>query len=117
MRVISQNGMIDIPYEVTAFHANGTFIRINMVGDTGKGTVIAEYKTTNKVQKAMKMLRNAYAGMPVVFENVDVTDDVVDVFKRTKMNGIVAITDDKKSKIEYVNNVVFQFPKDEEVEV
>lgn len=65
----------------------------------------------------MKMLRNAYAGMPVVFENVDVPDDVADVFKRTKINGIVAITDDKKSKIEYVNNVVFQFPKDEEVEV
>ena len=33
------------------------------------------------------------------------------------MNGIVAITDDKKSKIEYVNNVIFQFPKNEEVEV
>lgn len=117
MRVISQDGMMDVPYEMIAFHANGTFIRINMVGDTGKGTVIAEYKTPNKVQKAIEMMRGAYAGMPVVFENVDAPDDVIDVFKRTKMNGIVAITDDKKSKIEYVNNVIFQFPKDEEVEV
>lgn len=35
----------------------------------------------------------------------------------TKTNGIITITDDKKSKIEYVNNVIFQFPKDEDVEV
>lgn len=37
MRVISQNGAIDVPYEMTAFHLAGGMIRMNMVGDTGKG--------------------------------------------------------------------------------
>lgn len=37
MRVISQNGAIDVPYEMTAFHLAGGMIHMNMVGDTGKG--------------------------------------------------------------------------------
>ena len=114
MRIISQDGMIDIPYENLCFSMD---YRDSTGSNNGDVVTIAKYSTQEKAIKAMKMLRNAYAGMPVVFENVDVPDDVADVFKRTKINGIVAITDDKKSKIEYVNNVVFQFPKDEEVEV
>lgn len=52
-----------------------------------------------------------------LFFRMQPSEDVERMFERTKMNGIVAITDDKKSKIEYVNNVIFQFPKNEEVEV
>ena len=66
--------------------------------------------------KVMEMLRNAYTGMPVIFQYVEPSEDFERMLKRTKTNGIIAITDDKKSKIEYVNNVIFQFPKDEEVE-
>ena len=42
MRVISQNGAIDVPYEMTAFHLAGGMIRMNMVGDTGKRTLMAQ---------------------------------------------------------------------------
>lgn len=122
MRIISQDGMIDIPYEKFVFSITKDNRIVATIGCTASPeeayfSTIAKYSTQEKAMKVMEMLRNAYAGMPVVFENVDVPDDVADVFKRTKINGIVAITDDKKSKIEYVNNVVFQFPKDEEVEV
>lgn len=122
MRVISQDGMQDIPYKKFVFSITKDNRIVATIGCTAPPTemymsTIAKYSTREKAMKAMEMLRSAYTGMPVVFENVDVPDDVADVFKRTKINGIVAITDDKKSKIEYVNNVVFQFPKDEEVEV
>lgn len=60
MRIISQNGMIDVPYEMIAIRVTGTFIRMNMVGDTGKGTVIAEYNTSAKAERAMEMLREVY---------------------------------------------------------
>lgn len=122
MRVISQDGMIDVPYEISAFSFGhkvdmsefNIYIRSKFLDE--KPCIIATYSTKEKAMKAMEMLRSAYSGMPVVFQNVEPSEDVKELLKRAKTNGIIAITDDKKSKIEYVNNVIFQFPKDEEVE-
>lgn len=121
MRVISQDGMIDVPYEISAFSFGhkvdmsefNIYIRSKFLDE--KPCIIATYSTKEKAMKAMEMLRSAYSGMPVVFQNVEPSEDVKELLKRAKTNGIIAITDDKKSKIEYVNNVIFQFPKDEEV--
>ena len=123
MRVISQDGIIDLPYEISAFSFGNKvdmskfniYIRSKFIDE--KPFIIATYSTKEKAMKAMEMLRNAYTGMPVIFQNVEPSEDFERMLKRTKTNGIIAITDDKKSKIEYVNNVIFQFPKDEEVEV
>lgn len=123
MRVVSQNGALDVPYEISAFsfgHKGCTsefniYIRSKFLDE--KLCIIATYSTKEKAIKAMEMLRSVYTGMPVIFQNVEPSEDFERMLKRTKTNGIVAITDDKKSKIEYVNNMIFQFPKDEEVEV
>ena len=60
MRIISQDGKIDVPYEMTAIHLLEGSVLMNMVGDTGKGSVIARYSTSEKAQKAMEMLRKEY---------------------------------------------------------
>lgn len=60
MRVISQNGLIDVPYRLTAFHICGGNILMNMAGDTGKGTVMARYKSDEKATRIMVNLRNDY---------------------------------------------------------
>lgn len=122
MRVISQDGMQDIPYEKFVFSITKDNRIVATIGCTAPPTElymssVAKYSTQEKAVKAMGMMRSAYAGMPVIFQNAEPSEDVERMFERTKMNGIVAITDDKKSKIEYVNNVIFQFPKDEDVEV
>lgn len=122
MRVISQDGMQDIPYKKFVFSITKDNRIVATIGCTAPPTElymssVAKYSTQEKAVKAMGMMRSAYAGMPVIFQNVEPSEDVERMFERTKMNGIVAITDDKKSKIEYVNNVIFQFPKNEEVEV
>ena len=122
MRVISQDGMQDIPYEKFVFSITKDNRIVATIGCTAPPaelymSSVAKYSTQEKAVKAMGMMRSDYAGMPVIFQNVEPSEDVERMFERTKMNGIVAITDDKKSKIEYVNNVIFQFPKNEEVEV
>lgn len=63
MRVISQNGLIDVPYEMTAFHIVGEDVRMNMVGDTGKGTVMASYSTRENARKAMEALHERYESL------------------------------------------------------
>lgn len=60
MRVISQDGLIDVPYRLTAFHVCSGNIIMNMAGDTGKGTVMARYESDEKAIKAMEYLRNNY---------------------------------------------------------
>lgn len=97
MRVISQDGLIDVPFRLTAFHICGGNILMNMAGDTGKGTVMARYESNEKAVKAMDMLREAY----------------VDCNTCPKMRS----TDGSVSISAYVRNAVFQFPEDGDVEI
>ncbi len=100
MRIISQNGLVSVPFEMTAIHATETFIRMNMAGDTGKGTVIAEYSTLEKAQKAIQLLHEAY----IVHEN----------FK--KLDAEIQIEILKKSaKRQLMYGGIFRFPKEEDL--
>lgn len=122
MRVISQDGMQDIPYKKFVFSITKDNRIVATIGCTAPPTElymssVAKYSIQEKAMKAMEMLRSAYTGMPVVFQNIEPSEKFRELLEITKTNGIIAITDDKKSKIEYVNNVIFQFPKDEDVEV
>lgn len=60
MRIISQDGRIDVPYEMTALHECHGSIRMNMAGDTGRGTEMAVYSTEEKAQAVMEELRKKY---------------------------------------------------------
>ena len=111
MRVISQNGMIDVPYEMTAFHMAGGTIRMNMVGDTGKGTIIAQYSTQEKAEKAMQKLRECYLGIHVVEKLNDTVDcsslSQIGIYKKNE-NGDYAYKLPAGEKI-------FRFPQDDEL--
>ena len=118
MRVISQDGKLDFPYENSVVFINlvdASEIRIVAIGDDDN-VVIAKYSTEEKAKKAMEMLREAYIGMPIVMQNVDVSEGVMKEFERLKKYGIVVQTENQPSKVEYINNVIFQFPTEEELE-
>ena len=128
MRVISQNGRIDIPYDYFSLSMSVAKITSGKVEDRNvfsivchnlsspNGTKLAEYSTEEKAKKAMEMLRDAYIGMPIVMQNVDVSEDVSMEFERLKKCGIMVQTENQPSKVEYINNVIFQFPTEEELE-
>lgn len=124
MRIISQDGSIDFPYENSCIFIFPLItpklftIRIQMAGDTDTITQIATYSTEENALKAMEMLRNAYVSMPILFQNVEITEDVVKQFEKLKKSGMIVQTmNNEPSKVEYVNNCIFQFPKDDEIEV
>ena len=79
--------------------------------------VMGEYSTKEKAEKAMEMLRGTYIGMPIVMQNVDVSEDMAKAFERLKKCSVVVRADNQPSKVEYINNVIFKFPKDDEIEV
>ena len=95
MRVISQDGAVDVPYETSSFNMICAELvepkRTNIYchhSSIGVAIKIAEYSTEAKAIKAMEMLREAWINETVEFED-----------------GI------------YHRNIIFQFPQDDEIEV
>ena len=118
MRLISQNGAIDVPYEMSSIRNDDGLIVLCMAGETGKGSVIATYSTSEKAQKAMDMLRTAYTGRFVT--NADLSDNFNEQLKELMKGGFgtVIVKDTNDSRVEFNNlNGYFQFPQDEDVEV
>lgn len=113
MRVISQNGLIDVPYEMTAFHVVGEDVRMNMVGDTGKGSIMAQYSSQEKAQATMKILHETYARV-AIFHNIEVKD-CEKLPQLLKKSGVTLSIPDQPPKLEWHGNGVFQFPADDEV--
>ena len=122
MRVISQDGTMDVPYEISSFSmAVGKYENVEHAVifcynySTSMGTKMAEYGSKEKAKKAMEMLRDAYqygkrVAVPKFDESgIDKEDDIA--LYNTRL-----INDFFKGGT-YVPTKVFQFPKDEDVEV
>jgi len=125
MRVISQTGKTDVPYENFAFsilNSGGNYgiVAVKNVAEPPEvflNSLIATYSTKAKAIKAMEMLREAYVGMPIVMQNVAISEDVAKEFERLKKCGVMVQTKNQPSKVDFINNAVFQFPQDDEIEV
>ena len=117
MRLISQTGDIDVPYEIASLSRTGNIIRayVPIVGE--KGTVMATYYTEEKAEKTMEMLRNTYTGA-FFAQNIEVPEDVENEFMKmasTKGFGIIkTMVNSTDIKFEPAN-IVFRFPEDDEV--
>ena len=96
MRIISQEGKIDVPYEMTAIHLL-------------EGSVIARYSTSEKAQKAMEMLREKYTHM----KRVECMSASLASCELTTLSN----KDAKLLGNEVQKLMCFQFPQDEDVEV
>ena len=99
MRIISQDGTIDVPYEISSLSmAVGKYENVEHAAifchnsSTAMGTKMAEYSSKEKAKKAMEMLREAYVSMPILFQNVEITEDVVRHFEKLKNSGIIVQT-------------------------
>ena len=110
MRVISQDGTIDIPYEeviIQRFESRIYFLNKNLTGvePLNDDMQIAEYSKEEKAKKAMEMLRerhtdNVFCREDIQYKAEIMLDDGLDIVREMMM------------KCEY-----FRFPKDDEVKV
>ena len=119
MRVISQDGTMDFPYEISTIFIYPRIenaIAIQPVGDS-EISIIGRYSSKEKTIKVMRMLREAYAGMPIVMQNVTIPEDMAKEFERLKKCCVMVQTDNQPSKVDFINNAVFQFPQDDGIEV
>ena len=124
MRVISQDGTIDVPYDYFSLSmASGKYGDVEVAYiychnlSSPNGTKLAKYSTKEKALKAMEMLIDTYTGMPIVMQNVDVSEDMAKEFERLKKCGVIVRAENQPSKVDFISNAIFQFPQDEDVEI
>ena len=102
MRVISQHGNVDLPYEqIVVCHAMESVITLY----NGEKYVLGEYSSKEKAYKAMEMLREHNEG--VIFLKT-----IINTEKGTPFVSGLSETDFNKLTQNY-----FQFPQDDEIEV
>lgn len=110
MRVISQNGTMDFPYDnsLVFLYKNSikgnTCVEIQLYGGT-EIDAAAEYSTEEKALKAMEMLREAYNNNE--FYHCTSTTN-------TFQEAIGLLSNEK---IKEVTSEYFRFPQDDEIEV
>ena len=111
MRVISQDGTMDVPYEISSFSmAVGKYENVEHAVifcynySTSMGTKMAEYGSKEKAKKAMEMLRIAY-------ENNEFYHHTSNSEHFTEITQALSEEMFKKATTEY-----FQFPTEEELE-
>lgn len=106
MRVISQDGTIDVPYDYFSLSmSSGKYKDVEVAYiychnlSSPNGTKLAEYSTKEKAIKAMEMLREEYLKYMEIEGHVDLTGQ-----------GIIQPNF-------WILPKVFQFPQDDEIEV
>ena len=109
MRVISQDGTIDIPYDSVIIQRFGReiyFLNKNLIGveQLVSDMDIATYSTEEKAKKAMEMLR-------IVYENNEFYHHTANSEHFTEFIKALGEEMSKKATSEY-----FQFPTEEELE-
>ena len=102
MRVISQHGNVDLPYEqIVVCHAMESVIALY----NGEKYVLGKYSSKEKSYKAMEMLREHNEG--VIFLKT-----IINTEKGAQFVSGLSKTDFNKLAQNY-----FQFPQDDEIEV
>lgn len=124
MRVISQNGKSDIPYEHFAFSIVGNGSGYSIIAtrniaeppEVAINSAIATYLTKEKAIKAMEMLREAYTGKPKL--NIDEIPNLTpQEFGEKLGTDYILLCDKTNADVSFSSNYYFQFPQDDEIEV
>lgn len=121
MRVISQDGTKDFPYDRSSVSIYAgcinerIYVRMHLCR-YDDSVDVADYSTKAKAIKAMEMLREAYAGKPKL--NVDEIPNLTPQEFGEKLGiGDILLCDKVNADVSFSSNYYFQFPKDDEVEV
>lgn len=120
MRIISQNGKWDYPYDMVIIkrYENMIFAITNLMENVTSSVEMATYSTPEKADKAMELLRQAYTGRYIT--NAELSEDFEKTMQELMKHGFgtVIVRDRNDSRVEFENlNGYFKFPSDEEIEV
>ena len=112
MRVISQNGKLDFPYEnIVVEIMDNVIVAYTPMTNPLR---MAQYKSQDKAEKAMQMLHEAYTGALFIMKNVEVPVGFADQLKNMRSGFITVVDHGDNVRIEPMN-IVFRLPQEDEI--
>lgn len=112
MRVISQNGKLDFPYEnIVVEIMDNVIVAYTPMTNPLR---MAQYKSQDKAEKAMQMLHEAYTGALFIMKNVEVPVGFADQLKNMRSGFITVVDHGDNVRIEPMN-IVFRFPSEDDI--
>ena len=106
MRLISQDGMIDVPYEQVSLEVNEKEIYCGYSSSISRhctGRLLGKYSNEEKSERVLEMVREKYSQLETL--KIAYRDGMISDWE--KEFGF--------NKVEEVFRPIFKFPKDEEV--
>ena len=104
MRIISQDGMIDVPYEQVSIERKGNEIWCGYSSTMEKHCIcklFAKYPTEADAKNAIEILRDVYVG-----------NEMYKIMSETQRAAFITITNE--DQLEQLCGI-FRFPKEEEI--
>ena len=123
MRILSQGGKVDMPYEKVCLEVTDSgkiFAQGNIWGAEDNYIEVAKYSTESKARKAMEMLRGAYFGEIYMkcgdyeISDIDLSQELE---KKIREEMLKPHFLDVKIGNPVIECKVFRFPADDRVEV
>lgn len=109
MRLVSQDGMCDIPYNLYSVYVLKAYDCYKVLASNTESYALATYSTEQKALRAMEMLRKQYSKFEV--------SKVIACGSAEIMSNQLTQPKVEKTITQFWDITIFQFPKDEEIEV
>lgn len=131
MRLISQDGRIDIPYENSVVHVHAVYgsssegyvhaiTGYRIITPIGDDTwVLGKYSTEEKALEVMEMLQQAYLGRNEALNlemPEETTEEMENIMLKQGYGTLRVISEERKPRVDYYPlHTYFKFPADESV--
>ena len=110
MRVISQDRSYSLDFDRTVFWTQYNVIYAKIGIDS---VAIGKYESSERTAEVFEDMHKTYSGMPILFQNVEIADDLQQKLTEWNVNCIVAKLPDAHQKVEQIGNAVYYMPKEQ----
>ena len=107
MRVISQSRNFSFDFDRTVFWIQGDVIYAKIGGEN---IAIGKYKSNERAAEVFEDMHRSYLCSPILFQNVEIADDLQQKLTEWNVNCIVAKLPDAHQKVEQIGNAVYYMP-------
>ena len=108
MRVVSQKRDYSFDFDSTIFWIQYDTIYAKHENNS---IPIGQYKSDERAAEVFDDMHKAYSCMPLIFKNVQLSEDFEQKFKEMNRQAIITVLPDEPAKIEQINNSVYYMPE------
>ena len=108
MRVISQRRNFSFDFDRTVFWRQSDVIYAKIGSES---IAIGKYQSDERAAEVFDDMHRVYSGLPLLFQNVDISEDLQQKLKELRTNCIVAKLPDEYQKVEQIGSAVYYIPE------